>query len=126
MRCWTHFLTPWNGETPHGNPANFAAFISRHYLFYRGLLALLTKRLSITSLPPRELRDVIAMIIDAFPRGVLAILVRCDEELRHPAGNAFSSQKSALLEGFRVSENSRGILDRRYSGSRWRPFQRVM
>ena len=96
-------MQPWKCISPEGTPSSFIPFITRHYLFYRALLLLLIRRLSVISLPVSELRTIIDLILDTYSPAILKVLARCDKTLTDMQRITSVAYDAILLEGMNVS-----------------------
>lgn len=110
MYCWTLYLQPWLFTKK--TPTDYKAFIQRHYLFYRGLLLLVIKRLTVFPLNSdanqKGIIESLTAIQKVFTKEVLQILRMCDSELKqiHQTRSDLSSASmykgDCLTEGIHV------------------------
>lgn len=123
VRLWCAFITPWKQQSKKRQNQAMAisprslqdekaddrtAFVYRHYLFYRALLTLLLKRLSLINLKSGELEAILKIITKTFDSDLLLILEECDRVAgSNPlCGPTLSPFGNALMEGLTVG---RGI-----------------
>ena len=114
VKLWCTFITPWKQQnltmasSPRSpqdeNSKNRSAFVYRHYLFYRALLTLLFKRLSLINLKSGELEAILKIITNTFDSDLLLILEECDRVAgNNPlCGPTLSPYGNALMEGMTV------------------------
>ena len=113
MRCWCAFLTPWSSDE---DIASYRLFISRHYLFYRGLLVLLVKLVAFSQLQPQRVHDIVDRVASVFSSPVLAVLNSCDtlldmwEQQKRCNDAALQRQSEVLHDGMRVAFRERAEL----------------
>lgn len=106
MRCWCAFLTPWRSDE---EIAGYRLFISRHYLFYRGLLVLLVKLVAFSQLQAKQVHDIVDRVASVFSSPVLAVLNSCDtlldmcEQQKRYDDVAMQRQSEVLHDGMRVT-----------------------
>lgn len=119
MRCWCAFLTPWRSDE---EIAAFRLFVSRHYLFYRGLLVLVVKLVAFSQLQAKQIHEIVECVASVFSSPVLALLNACDslldmsERQKRCDDAALQRQSEILHEGLRVA--ARFSLTRRSWASR--------
>ena len=119
VKLWCTFITPWKQQSKkrqdqamsisprslQNEKANDrTAFVYRHYLFYRALLTLLLKRLSLINLKSGELEAILKTITNTFDSDLLLILEECDRVAgSYPlCGPSLSLYGNVLMEGLTV------------------------
>ena len=102
VKTWCTFITPWKQRNQ--TLAAYTTFIARHYLFYRALLTLLLKRLSLINLKPAVFEVILTTIVNAFEPGLLSILSQCDHAVKNEPllGATMSPLSSTITEGMTV------------------------
>lgn len=98
--CWAMYLQPWlfTGK----KAADYTAFIQRHYFFYRGLLVLIIKRLSIFPVNSTAIQQTIIQTLlilqQVFTPEVISVLNTCDGELQSLQKTFTSLNHSSLYK----------------------------
>ena len=110
VQCWAAFLQPWRGNSV--SRSEYVKFVQRHYVFYRGLLVLLVKRLSVTNMEGKELVEILKIVREVFCDDVVNELRKCDQVLKRMgketgAKEGMGERGALIMEGFQVRDGNR-------------------